>query len=113
MSNTSGRTQAPPENGWAQMFTLIPPVSANARRFWSWYCQRSPIAGFQTRALAGDDGRSLGDGVEEQATRNANRTTIESKVRGTVLLGESDGVVSIGDGEPGSIPMTGTDGATR
>ena len=52
MSKTFGRTQAPPENGCAQMPTLIPPVSVNARRFWSWYCHRSPMEGFQIPAFA-------------------------------------------------------------
>src|SRR5437868_1801673 len=99
MSKTFGRTQAPPENGCAQMPTLIPPVSVNARRFWSWYCHRSPMEGFQIPAFAvaavapfADAVVPLRDGVEEHETRNASNTTIQSRRRsGMVSSWRSDG----------------------
>src|SRR6185369_17929760 len=47
MSNTDGRTAAPPVNGTLEIFTLMPPVEAYAATPWSWYCQRLARAGCQ------------------------------------------------------------------
>src|SRR3954466_10115303 len=78
MSNTLGRTHDPPSNGTEQIPTLMPPVSAKALRFWSWYCHRSPIEGVHV-AGALVRGGELSGGVpdeDEQEARNTKRSTI-------------------------------------
>ena len=91
------------------MPTLMPPVSAKALRFWSWYCHRSPIEGFQIEDPVVGEGELAegGPDEDEHETSNTTRSPIAEKRRQILTP------LSTGASQLRSIPGNGTGASGR